>query len=252
MGFDERAAAGATTTRARLHTASAIKPFHRALCMLVCSLTLLRVVHSAVVALFALSLSATRRSGSRPTVATWPGKGVRCLLILLTLVGTASAQPAASVQVPASVQCAGNCSTNASTPLLVVSAAHDELLLRSRVARRLTVINVAPGVNLQTVVDGASAGDEIVLADGTYTGAGTTSTDNTLVDSGSTNNMIHINKDITIRALNTGQAVLDGQNSRRVVYVAGGTVALQGLSITGGYYSVRGHFLELHLRHYPA
>ena len=112
MGFDERAAAGATATRARLHTASAIKPFHRALCMLVCSLTLLRVVHSAVVALFALSLSATRRSGSRPTVATWPGKGVRCLLVLLALVGAASAQPAASVQVPASVQCAGNCSAS--------------------------------------------------------------------------------------------------------------------------------------------
>ena len=63
----------------------------------------------------------------------------------------------------------------------------------SRVTRRLSVTNVQPGVNLQTVVDNASPGDEIVLGDGTYTGSGT---------SASGSNMLYINKDITIRALN--------------------------------------------------
>ena len=48
------------------------------------------------------------------------------------------------------------------------------------------------------------------------------------------NNMLYINKDITIRALNPGRAVLDGQNAKRVIYVASGAVALEGLSITRG------------------
>ena len=95
----------------------------------------------------------------------------------------------------------------------------------SRVSRRLSVINVQPGVNLQTVVDNASPGDEIVLGDGTYTGSGT---------SASGNNMLYINKDITIRALNPGQAVLDGETARRVLFVQSGAVALEGLNITRG------------------
>ena len=93
------------------------------------------------------------------------------------------------------------------------------------VTRRLVQINVSPGANLQTVVDNANAGDEIVLADGTYTGSGTS-------QFGS--NMLYINKDITIRALNPGQAVLDGQNARRVMYVSSGTVVLDGLNINRG------------------
>ena len=84
---------------------------------------------------------------------------------------------------------------------------------------------VQPGVNLQTVVDNASPGDEIVLGDGTYTGNGT---------SANGNNMLYINKDITIRALNPGQAVLDGETARRVLYVQSGAVALEGLNITRG------------------
>ena len=63
---------------------------------------------------------------------------------------------------------------------------------------------VQPGVGtLQAALNAASAGDELVLADGTYTGSGTT-------QSGA--NMLHINKAITVRALNFGQAVLNGQN----------------------------------------
>ena len=122
--------------------------------------------------------------------------------LLLALVGAASAHPIAP--------CVGDCSANASA---------------SRVTRRLTVTTVQPGVNLQTVVDIASPGDEIVLGDGTYTGTGT---------SASGNNMLYINKDITIRALNPGQAVLDGETARRVLYVQSGAVALEGLKITRG------------------
>ena len=40
---------------------------------------------------------------------------------------------------------------------------------RCRPQRRLVVTTVQPGDNLQTVVDNASPGDEIVLGDGTYT-----------------------------------------------------------------------------------
>ena len=100
--------------------------------------------------------------------------------------------------------------------------------LRSRAPRRLTTV-VSPGANLQTVVDAATAGDEIVLADGTYTGSGT---------SAAGSNMLYINKNITIRAQNPGQAVLDGQGARRVIYIASGTVVLDGLNITGGSASV--------------
>ena len=75
-------------------------------------------------------------------------------------------------------------------------------------------------------MDAANIGDEIVLTDGTYTGAGT--------PTASGSNMLYINKDITIRAQHPGQAVLDGQDARRVIYIASGTVALDGLVITGG------------------
>ena len=102
---------------------------------------------------------------------------------------------------------------------------HAQVGSASRVTRRLSVTNVQPGVNLQTVVDNASPGDEIVLGDGTYTGSGT---------SMSGNNTLYINKDITIRALNPGQAVLDGETARRVLYVQSGAVALEGLNITRG------------------
>ena len=81
--------------------------------------------------------------------------------------------------------------------------------------------NVAPGDGtLQLALNAASAGDELVLADGTYTGSGS--------------NVLEIDKDITIRALNPGQAALDGGNARRVIYITSGTVALNGLKVTKG------------------
>ena len=68
--------------------------------------------------------------------------------------------------------------------------------------------------------DAASAGDELVLKDGNYTGSG--------------DNVLLIAKDITIRAQNQGMAVLDGENAGPVVRISGGTVVLEGLAITKG------------------
>jgi hypothetical protein len=92
----------------------------------------------------------------------------------------------------------------------------------THIARRLAVRTVQPGMDtLQTALDNANAGDELVLADGTYTGNST--------------NALVISKTITIRAFNEGQAILDGENARRVVYIgAGSVVQLRGLRITRG------------------
>ena len=86
---------------------------------------------------------------------------------------------------------------------------------------------VSPGAGtLQVAINAASAGDTLVLADGTYTGSGT--------------NLLEISKDITIRAHNSRQAILDGQNAQCIVYIASGTVALEGLDITRGLSEVGG------------
>ena len=104
--------------------------------------------------------------------------------------------------------------------------ANSSSIFQPRVTRRLTVINVQPGAGtLQAAHDAANAGDELVLADGTYTSSG--------------GYVLQITKSITIRALNPGMAVLDGQNARRVVYITSGTVVLEGLDITGGSADVR-------------
>ena len=92
----------------------------------------------------------------------------------------------------------------------------------SRAMRRLAVINVQAGVDtLQAALNAANYGDELVLANGTYTGSGT--------------NVLDVGKSITIRALHARGAILDGQSARRVVYVTSGTVVFEGLDITGGY-----------------
>ena len=65
--------------------------------------------------------------------------------------------------------------------------------------------------------------NELVLMDGNYTGSGTWMP------------VLRIRKDIRIRALNVGMAaVLDGEGVRRVVFIRGGIVVLEGLAITRG------------------
>ena len=86
------------------------------------------------------------------------------------------------------------------------------------ITRRLTATNVQPGDDLVSAVANAASGSEIVLADGTYNLAST----------------ISIGKDITIRAKNTGMAVLDGQTSVRVLHISSGNVQLIGVNVTRG------------------
>ena len=78
----------------------------------------------------------------------------------------------------------------------------------------------------------AAAAGEFVLADGTYTG--------TSGEAEGTDNVLIIQMDVTIRAQNAGRAILDGEQTRRVVYIDGtASVVLDGLVITGGYAYVR-------------
>ena len=93
------------------------------------------------------------------------------------------------------------------------------LVLESHHVRRMATTTVSPGAGtLQTAINAASAGDVLELADGTYTGSG--------------DNVIEINKDITIQAQNAGQVVIDGENARRVIKIGSGNVVLNGLKIT--------------------
>ena len=94
-------------------------------------------------------------------------------------------------------------------------------LARPSSLRRLTTTSVSPGTGtLQAAIDAASAGDVLELEDGNYTGTG--------------GNVLTISKDTTIRARNARQAVLDGEVQRRVIYISGAAVVLEGLSITRG------------------
>ena len=93
-------------------------------------------------------------------------------------------------------------------------AIEDAVIQKSHVTRRLSVINVVPGANtIQDALAAASPGDELVLGDGTYYLSST----------------ITIDKDITIRASNSRQAILDGGDSIRVMSISSGTVVLEGV-----------------------
>ena len=84
------------------------------------------------------------------------------------------------------------------------------------------VIHVSPGVNtLQSAVDLASSDDSLVLADGSYSAS-------------SGYALVEITRSLTIRAENIGQALLTGDNIRRVMSVSGSHVSLQGLHIAYG------------------
>ena len=119
---------------------------------------------------------------------------------LLTLVGVASADSTSTAHAP--------------TARMGGSA----LILR----RLAAVINAVPDDDLQLKLDSASPGDEIVLDDGEYTNS-------------ASDFMLHISKSITIRALNPGKAILDGQESRRLLKIdSSAVVVLNGLHIRNG------------------
>ena len=90
------------------------------------------------------------------------------------------------------------------------------LVLRKQRGRALTVI-VDNAIDLETEIAGTAT--EVRLTAGTYD---VTST-------------LTISRDVTITAdVEGAEAVLDGQGTTRVVYIASGTVQLVGLDITNG------------------
>ena len=108
----------------------------------------------------------------------------------------------------------------------LVSRVHNEPLAfssPSHVMRRLVVATVqcvgfsaaTCSTNLNTALLGTAT--ELLLEDGTY--AGSTFT---------------IGRDVTLRAQNVGHAVLDGENTRRVMTINSGTITVTGLNITRG------------------
>ena len=115
---------------------------------------------------------------------------------------------ASNVQQASTVQTGGNSSTHArdrralSTPFTVACGVGD-----------------SSDVCGQRLAD-ALAGTEAVLEldDGTYTHSST----------------FTINRDVTVRANNEGQAILDGENTRRVMDVTGGIADIEGIHITKG------------------
>ena len=80
---------------------------------------------------------------------------------------------------------------------------------------------VHPGLGtLQAALTAASSGDEVVLLDGMYTGRG--------------DFVLDISKNVTIRAQNARQAVLNGEVSRQVIRILMGTILIDGLTVTNG------------------
>jgi len=85
------------------------------------------------------------------------------------------------------------------------------------------MIYVSTSDDLATIVANAEDNAELVLADGTY------------LPAGSATNALEINKSLTIRAVNPGKAVLDGNKTRRVLSIQGPKhVTIVGVAITNG------------------
>jgi len=104
------------------------------------------------------------------------------------------------------------------------------------------VILVHPTDDIVSVLSFATAGDVLLLANGVYKPEASTAAtyhpysttgDPLFLASGVYSGLV-IDKDITIAAQHTGQAVLDGQGKRRVLWIGNGHVLLKGLKITNG------------------
>ena len=86
---------------------------------------------------------------------------------------------------------------------------------------------VEPGTGtIQSALDISSSGDTLILKDGSYLSSG--------AREHGCSQVVKILKDITIRAQNPGNAILDGENARRVVWIIAGTVVIEGLQVTRG------------------
>jgi filamentous hemagglutinin family protein len=85
-----------------------------------------------------------------------------------------------------------------------------------------TIVNVAPAAPgiLQNGVNISASGATLNLSSGTFTGIG--------------DNVVVIDKSLTIRGEGADATVIDGQNQRRVFNIAAGTVNIEGLRISNG------------------
>ena len=91
-------------------------------------------------------------------------------------------------------------------------------LQRRLVTATVQCVGLSPsecGDNLNAAL--AQSADELVLEDGTY--AGSTFT---------------VSRNVTIRAKNTGKAILDGETRREVLILSSGSVVLEGINVTQG------------------
>ena len=148
---------------------------------------------------------------------------MKLVVIMAAIVCHASGQEAQSVpdsSPPASD--GGSSPINANALLEAKTLAFQEDYSSSRVTRRTSVVSVVPAPDaLQIEHDAASSGDVLVLNDGVFT-------------SSSGASVLSITKSITIRALNPGQAVVDGEDARRGIHITSGVVVLHGLNVTKG------------------
>ena len=96
---------------------------------------------------------------------------------------------------------------------------------RRRGTQVVVRIDVSPTDNLQAVITN-NPNALIVLADGIYTPG----------------SELLIAHSVTLRAANTGMAILDGQNTRRLLKITGGDVTIEGLVIRNGRVSRPWHF----------
>jgi hypothetical protein len=129
-----------------------------------------------------------------------------------------------------------------SSPKVPMAASEGHALVASfrGTSRRLATTNVSPGRGtLQAAVTAATAGDTLVLADGTYTAsvAGANANANAKVAVAEV-----WEKGITIRAANPLKAIIDGEGANIAFYMAGymggsHEVILDGLSITKAFRS---------------
>ena len=150
-------------------------------------------------------------------------RDMKLVVIMAAMVCHASGQEAQGVpdsSPPASA--GGSSSMNATALLEAETLPFLEEHSSSRVTRRMSVTHVVPGEDaLQVAHDTALPGDLLVLDDGVFT-------------SSSGASVLSITKSITIRALNPGQAVVDGENARRGIHITSGVVVLHGLNVTRG------------------
>ena len=104
--------------------------------------------------------------------------------------------------------------------LLFLLLAGASVLMPGTVVRAATINVPADQPTIQAAINAAAPNDTIVIAAGTYTGAG--------------NIGVTVNKAVTIQGAGAGQTIIDGQHSSQVFNVTATGVAFSDLTIQNG------------------